>query len=491
MSPGAKQTKSKKFGLGYWMEEVPKEVEKVRAEFAPDSVHDLRVSLRRCRSMGEVLLTVDPVTDWKKMRREGKRVFSSLGDLRDCQVLMEWIKQLGQPDDPVTQRLLAYTVAQEGILKAAAGDALAKFDAKAWDKWVGALPKRVQRFKPDGEIFQGIALERWAHAHELHRVAMKSRSKVALHRLRIGIKKLRYVVENFLPTLYGQIGEEMKQVQDVLGEVHDLDVLWETALRIHAFETTDERARWLERIQGERTNRVTSYREMVVGNNTIWTRWRSLLPDDNRAERATFLRLRSWTAGLDPDFAHTRRVHAFCMRLYDSLAAARVVEKDAVRRRHLLAAALMHDVGKKKKDGRHHRRTQRKIREIELPYGWSHLDLEFVALVARLHRGDWEQVPPSERSGIHGTQLKQAMKLGGILRLANALDHDHDGTVKAVEVDGHKASVVVYADGLRDSSDLAEKVAASRHLFEVACGVAILVKGRAISASPLRQKLRS
>jgi CHAD domain-containing protein len=493
MSAASAFQKSNRTGLGYWMEQVPKEIDGVRKEFAPDPVHDLRVALRRCRAMGEVLLTVDPHSDWKKMRREGKRVFSSLGELRDCQVLMEWIKELGEAEDPVTQRLLAYTVAQEGTLKAAAADTLTKFDEKAWAKWSTTLPKRVQRFRPNGDIFRGIALERWDHAHELHRGAMKSRSKVALHQLRIGVKKFRYVVENFLPTLHGQIGSETKDVQDVLGEVHDLDVLWETAMRIHAFETPDERTRWGERVRNERAKRVEKYRSWATGKETIWTQWRALLPDDRTAERLTFLRLRSWSAGLDPDFAHTRRVYGFSARLYDGLVQANLVEHDAARRKHVLAAALMHDVGKRKKDGGHHKRTQKKIREIELPYGWSEQDLEFVSLVARLHRGDWERIPPAERSGIHGVEFKQALRLGGILRLANALDHDHDGTVQEVKVEANGRGLVVHAEGLHDSSELAEKIAAARHLLEVSCGCAVLVKGRSIAdrPSPSGRKPRS
>ena len=484
MSAAVISQKPNRNGLGYWMEQVPKEIENVRKEFAPDPVHDLRVALRRCRAMGEVLLTVDPYPDWKKMRREGKRVFSSLGELRDCQVLMEWVKELGDASDPVTQRLLAYTVAQEGTLKAAAAEALASFDEKAWTKWTATLPKRVQRFRSNGDIFQGIALERWAHAHELHRAAMKSRSKVALHQLRIGVKKLRYVVENFLPTLHGEIGSETKDVQDKLGEVHDLDVLWETAIRIHAFGTPEERTRWSERIRSERTKRVEKYRSWAMGKEALWPRWRALLPDERTAERVTFMRLRSWAAGLDPDFSHTRRVYGFSARLYDGLVQASVVNQDNARRNHVLAAALMHDVGKRKKDGGHHKRTQKKIREIELPYGWSEQDLEFVALVARLHRGDWERIPPSERSGIHGAQFKQALRLGGILRLANALDHDHDGTVQGVEVEVNGRGLVVHAEGLHDNSDLAEKIAAARHLLEVSCCCAILVKGRSTAGRP-------
>src|SRR5512143_1125832 len=110
------------------MQQVLKETAQAGQGFNADAVHDLRVALRRCRSMGEVLLTIDPVPEWKKMRAEGKRVFSSLGDLRDCQVMIDWIRKLGAPEDKVTQRLLAHATAQEQSLKVAAGDSLAKFD---------------------------------------------------------------------------------------------------------------------------------------------------------------------------------------------------------------------------------------------------------------------------------------------------------------------------------------------------------------------------
>ena len=493
MSPGPPSAKANRAGLGYWMEQVLKEAEKAKQDFAPDPVHDLRVALRRCRSMGEVLLTVNPVPDWKKMRKEGKRVFSSLGDLRDCQVMKEWIEKLGAVDDPVTQRLTEYANAQEATLKVAAADALAKFDTRQWEKWAVSLPRRINRYKVDGEIFQGIALERWAHARGLHQAAMRSKSKVALHRLRIGVKKFRYVGENFLPEIHKQIGDELKQVQDVLGEVHDLDVLWDTAIRTHAYSNVEERTRWQERIRAERAKRVEKYHGWVGGKNSIWAHWRSVLPDDRTAERATFMRLRSWASVLDPDFAHTRRVTSYCSRLYDGLARAEVVNGTPVHRRQLLAAAVMHDVGKNKKNKGHIKRTQEKIREIELPYGWSELDREFVALVARLHRGDWANIPIGERRGIQGGTLKQALQLGGILRLANALDRDHDGVVQGIEVERRENGIIIHAEGLQDSSRLAEKVAAARHLFEVSYGIPVMVKGRqaAPHVIPLSRRRRS
>ena len=69
------KTEERKFGLTHWMNEVLIEAEKARADFAPDPVHDLRVAIRRCRSLGEGFQAVDPNPDWKKMRKAGKPCF--------------------------------------------------------------------------------------------------------------------------------------------------------------------------------------------------------------------------------------------------------------------------------------------------------------------------------------------------------------------------------------------------------------------------------
>jgi len=190
------------------------------------------------------------------MRKAGKEVFRCLGDLRDCHVMMEWIQKLGDAQDPVTQKLLEHSQSREVELKTHAEQALQKFDRKQWQSWEGHLSRRASRLRPDSEPFQCIALERWAHAQRLHRIAMKTRSKVGLHRLRIGIKKFRYVVENFLPRRHEQWKDSLKEIQDLLGEVHDLDVLLDTAIRIGAFAVPDDRARWQQRIQAERNPRV-------------------------------------------------------------------------------------------------------------------------------------------------------------------------------------------------------------------------------------------
>src|SRR5262252_3910745 len=93
-------------GLTYWMERVLKELDKVRSSPDPDAVHDLRVAIRRCRSVAAVMEEVDPDPAWPEMRRLGRKLFRQLGELRDMQVLEEWTQRLGPESDPARERLL-------------------------------------------------------------------------------------------------------------------------------------------------------------------------------------------------------------------------------------------------------------------------------------------------------------------------------------------------------------------------------------------------
>ena len=141
------------------------------------------------------------------------------------------------------EALLEFLAMRETHLKQQAAQALEEFDRKQWRKWSGVLAAPGGAIAPGQSIFKHLALERWTKAYELHRRALRNRSQVAWHSLRIGIKRFRYIVENFLPEQHPAWGDDLKKLQDLLGEVHDLDVFGPQR-SMHAFPDAETRSRW-------------------------------------------------------------------------------------------------------------------------------------------------------------------------------------------------------------------------------------------------------
>src|SRR5215470_17424546 len=112
-----------KAGLAYWAARVLDDSDKASHDFSPDPVHDLRVAIRRCRSMADGFLSIDPDPAWKQMKKLGKGLFSSLGDLRDTQVMIEWVEKLSGEDDPLREILLDSLHKKEQELKMTAKQA--------------------------------------------------------------------------------------------------------------------------------------------------------------------------------------------------------------------------------------------------------------------------------------------------------------------------------------------------------------------------------
>src|SRR5215471_2916037 len=114
---------------------VLQECDRVSTDFSADPVHDLRVALRRCRSMADGMIAIDPDRSWKQMKKSGRQLFRSLGELRDVHVMEEWVHKLSAPDDAPAVALLQYLAGRESFLKQQAADALRQFDRKQWNKW--------------------------------------------------------------------------------------------------------------------------------------------------------------------------------------------------------------------------------------------------------------------------------------------------------------------------------------------------------------------
>jgi HD superfamily phosphodiesterase len=339
-------------------------------------------------------------------------------------------------NDPAAHALLQILLARESEQKREARAALdqGEFDRKQWRQWAKSLPLRAARIRPGSAVFKHLALERWTAARELHVRALRNRSQIAFHTLRVGIKRFRYIVENFLPLEHKAWSNDLKHMQDLLGEVHDLDVLWATALACHVFPDETSRKNWHTRIIAERTQRIDEYRQRTVGPDSLWNLWRAGLPHGKQTQQIATQRMMLWAKALDPDFPHSERVSRLALQLYDGLLAAGLLESSngADARASLQVAALLHDVGKSQGNKGHHKVSFELIRSHGAPLGWSQESLQRAALVARFHSGALPTRNHKALRDLLPDEQKITIQLAAVLRLANALDIAHDGHIRRV-----------------------------------------------------------
>jgi CHAD domain-containing protein len=260
------------------MERVLERSQQVERGWHADDVHDLRVALRRCRTMADALSEVDPGPGWRKLKKVSRDLFHALGDLRDAQVMRAWVKKLGPAGDPVRRHMLRQLSRQEQQHRAGAERALDQFDRKEWKKLARKLGPKARFFPLESVVFQRLALTKLNAAVELYRQARKKRTSLAWHRLRIGIKRFRYIVDNFLPQRSQVWAGDLKRVQDLLGEVHDMDVL-RSAIRRQASQLDPALvAKWVARIESERRARLAEFIAKASGPESLWLTWRAGFP---------------------------------------------------------------------------------------------------------------------------------------------------------------------------------------------------------------------
>ena len=269
------ESPSKRIGLDVWMNRALELADEVQNGWKTREVHDLRVALRRCRTMADALSEVNPDRGWRGLKKESRKLFHALGELRDTQVEQEWLKKLSATGDPVRKHLLKVLAQAQKEHRVKARRALEDFDRKDWRKSTQRLRGKAQFFPLDSVVFQRLALTRLNEAAELYERARRGRSRIAWHRLRIGLKGFRYTLENFMPQRYQPWSEDLKHIQDLLGEVHDLDVLRTVIRRQRAKLAEADVLQWFERIEEARRARLEKFRSVVGSKGSLWVVWRA------------------------------------------------------------------------------------------------------------------------------------------------------------------------------------------------------------------------
>jgi CHAD domain-containing protein len=465
-------------GLSYWMERVLKELEEVRKAPDADAVHDLRVAIRRCRSLAAVLQEVDPDPAWEEMRRVPRKLFRKMGELRDAQVIDEWVKMLAADHDPVRNQLHAVFHIGEQELRETALRAAERFDDKAWSHLERKLRKRARFVRPQSLAAQCLAVERFEEAKELHTRAQRTDRPKAWHGLRIGLKRLRYTVENLLPEQYAMWSDKLKRLQDLLGEVHDLDVLAATVKKTASDAAPDLLNAWEETIRRERSQRIDGYRQLTLGRTSLWHEWAHGLPQRNRLAMAAMARLRATARATDTHPRRTTQVSRIAMAVFDALrrAHAAPIFGEPAMRRVLRGAARLQRTGDARHASRNGKAAQRFLRELPMPPSWTLEEWELLGRTIRYHRGPEPVADHGAFGRLREDEQKNVRAAAGVLRLARALRKCGVESYERIRAEKSADAVILHVPALEDSAEAAARLAAGKHFLETYLGKALILK---------------
>jgi exopolyphosphatase / guanosine-5'-triphosphate,3'-diphosphate pyrophosphatase len=183
-------------------------------------------------------------------------------------------------------------------------------------------------------------------------------------------------------------------------------------------------------------------------------------------------------ARYDEEPSHSDHVAALAAQIFDGL---RPWHNLGPRSRELLqSAALLHDIGwSQTPDGKSHHKWSAKLIQ---DYAWKNLTPEEVPLVAQIARYHRKAPPEPDHAEFHALKAaaqKTVMILGGILRIADALDRTHTGKVARLEASATKEAILVRVQPTGTWN-------AERVMFEVKGDMLQIAAGRPVQCEELK-----
>jgi len=265
-------------------------------------------------------------------------------------------------------------------------------------------------------------------------------------------------------------------VQDLLGDVHDLDVLLATITSAAAESPTLHE--WKEIISRERAERIETYRQLTLGSTSLWNQWRLGLPTNGQVADAAQARLLATARAADPNRAKTSAPARLARKLFKELKRANVspILKDETLEVTLLAAGLLHGIepeGSRKQAGKDARKF---LAELPPPPGWILDDWQLLALAIRYSRG---AAPSPERgrfSKLEPLQQGKLLLVSGLLRIARAWRKTGPLSAARVRVESKSDSIQIFAEAFPAAQQPSNGLVAGKHLLEGALGKIVAIR---------------
>ncbi len=238
---------------------------RVLATADDEAVHDMRVAIRRTRTLLKIARPLFGGFHTDAVRRAFVAVQKATGDLRDEEALEETLAKLGLKDPAFTAWREGRKV-RERTLRRAVVRMLRSGELTRARELLLALVTLPVRPSRDRDIakFARKSAKKAREGVEEHRDA-KTDDSEALHELRIAYKQLRYSIELFADVLPADVTaarDPAVRFQKKLGDIHDLDVAIVTVTRARGLlPETKELA--MRALVTERAKKIEHYaREM-------------------------------------------------------------------------------------------------------------------------------------------------------------------------------------------------------------------------------------
>ena len=152
--------------------------------------------------------------------------------------------------------------------------------------------------------------------------------------------------------------------------------------------------------------------------------WRLPQPTDEELWLSGGLRVEDWP--------HARQVTRLSAQLF--FATLPLHALDGLGLRLLERAAFLHNTGMLIEVRRHHKHSYALIKDTILP-DFSDEERFEIACIARYHRRALPSMKHEEFASLKNEARKRVAALAGLLRIADALDYNHDGRVLEIEAD--------------------------------------------------------
>lgn len=230
------------------LEKVNQVLESYQNDPNEENIHDIRTSIRRLESAYSILPRSSITKESDKLIQKYKKFFSLNNKIRDLDIILEKLRA----SEYEQESILVLTLTKNKLERLSKTLKIAKKLSKMKKPKIKKVLKKNLKFEKT-ILFLIRKFQNYVP------IVISDESKVdELHSMRKTIKKLRYVLELDPSDSYKNIVLQLKQLQQLLGNIHDCDIfIW------HFEKKIEEIPKIKEIIDIEKSKRTVIYQKLV------------------------------------------------------------------------------------------------------------------------------------------------------------------------------------------------------------------------------------